>query len=128
MKFWQKAYVLTLALFFVTLCGSIAALGLISQNQSFESECGKLLVQQHATAQSFVTDAAAVQARRPAALAQLARNYAAQQQGGLKVQQGENVWADTLPAPDAELPDPPAQGQRVHTCLLYTSISCRLHQ
>lgn len=115
MKFWQKAYVLTLALFFVTLCGSIAALGLISQNQSFESECGKLLVQQHATAQSFVTDAAAVQARRPAALAQLARNYAAQQQGGLKVQQGENVWADTLPAPDAELPDPPAQGQRVHT-------------
>ena len=114
MKFWQKAYFLTLTLFLAALCSSVAVLGTIAQSKSFEAECGKLLAQQHALAQNFVTDAAAVHARRPTALAQLARNYAAQITGFLRVEQGENVWADTLPVPDSALPDPPEEGKRVH--------------
>lgn len=116
MKFWQKAYILTLTLFLVTMCASIAVLGVVSQNQSYEAECGKILAQQHALAQNFVTDVAAVNARRPAAVSQLAQNYAAQQKDVfLKVEQGENVWIDTLPIPDTELPEPPEEGKRVHT-------------
>ena len=116
MKFWQKAYILTLTLFLVTMCASIAVLGVVSQNQSYEAECGKILAQQHALAQNFVTDVAAVNARRPAAVSQLAQNYAAQPKDVfLKVEQGENVWIDTLPIPDTELPEPPEEGKRVHT-------------
>lgn len=117
LKFWQKAYLLTLALFLTALMGSVAALAGLSQQRSFEAECGKLLAQQHAVAQSFARDAAAVQARRPAALAQLARNYAAQQQRGgilLRVTQGQETWADMLPAPESALPSAPPEGQRVH--------------
>lgn len=119
-KFWQKAYLLTLALFLTALMGSVAALAALSQQRSFEAECGKLLAQQHAVAQSFALDAVAVQARRPEALPQLARNYAARQRGAmlLRVTQGRETWVDELPAPERPLPDAPPAGQRVHTVRL----------
>ena len=78
LKFWQKTYLLTLALFLLALGGGITAIASVSQQRAFEAECGKLLAQQHSVAQSLAADAAAVQARRPEALPRLAQNYAGQ--------------------------------------------------
>ena len=65
LKFWQKTYLLTLALFLLALGGGITAIASVSQQRAFEAECGKLLAQQHSVAQSLAADAAAVQAREP---------------------------------------------------------------
>ncbi len=119
LKFWQKAYLLTLALFIAAFGGGIALLSQWSQQRSFEAECGKLLAQQHAVAQSFVRDAAAVQARRPTALPRLTQNYAAQQSALLlQIRQGDTVWADRIPQPEEALPPAPPVGERVHTVRL----------
>lgn len=71
LKFWQKTYLLTLALFLLALGGGTTAIASVSQQRAFEAECGKLLAQQHSVAQSLAADAAAVQARRPEALPRL---------------------------------------------------------
>ena len=121
LKFWQKTYLLTLALFLLALGGGITAIASVSQQRAFEAECGKLLAQQHSVAQSLAADAAAVQARRPEALPRLAQNYAGQlKRSGvfLRVAQAGDVWADELPQPDSALPEVPPEGQRVHTILL----------
>jgi len=121
LKFWQKTYLLTLALFLLALGGGITAIASVSQQRAFEAECGKLLAQQHSVAQSLAADAAAVQARRPEALPRLAQNYAGQlKRSGvfLRVAQAGDVWADELPQPDSALPEVPPEGQRVHTVLL----------
>ena len=118
LKFWQKTYLLTLALFLLALGGGITAIASVSQQRAFEAECGKLLAQQHSVAQSLAADAAAVQARRPEALPRLAQNYAGQlKRSGvfLRVAQAGDVWADELPQPDSALPEVPPEGQRVHT-------------
>lgn len=118
MKFWQKAYILTLALFLLALNGGIAVVLSVSQQKAFEAECTGLLARQHIVAQSLAEDAAAVEARRPQALPRLGESYAAQYQPKgifLRVAQGAQVWADTLPQPDAPLPEPPPAGQRLHT-------------
>lgn len=47
LKFWQKTYLLTLALFLLALGGGITAIASVSQQRAFEAECGKLLAQQH---------------------------------------------------------------------------------
>ena len=104
LKFWQKTYLLTLALFLLALGGGTTAIASVSQQRAFEAECGKLLAQQHSVAQILAADAAAVQARRPEALPRLA--------------QAGDVWADELPQPDSALPEVPPEGQRVHTVLL----------
>ena len=120
LKFWQKTYLLTLALFLLALGGGTTAIASVSQ-RAFEAECGKLLAQQHSVAQSLAADAAAVQARRPEALPRLAQNYAGQlKRSGvfLRVAQAGDVWADELPQPDSALPEVPPEGQRVHTVLL----------
>ena len=62
LKFWQKTYLLTLALFLLALGGGTTAIASVSQQRAFEAECGKLLAQQHSVAQSLAADAAAVQA------------------------------------------------------------------
>ena len=121
LKFWQKTYLLTLALFLLALGGGITAIASVSQQRAFEAECGKLLAQQHSVAQILAADAAAVQARRPEALPRLAQNYAGQlKRSGvfLRVAQAGDVWADELPQPDSALPEVPPEGQRVHTILL----------
>ena len=121
LKFWQKTYLLTLALFLLALGGGTTAIASVSQQRAFEAECGKLLAQQHSVAQSLAADAAAVQARRPEALPRLAQNYAGQlKRSGvfLRVAQAGDVWADELPQPDSALPEVPPEGQRVHTVLL----------
>ena len=46
LKFWQKTYLLTLALFLLALGGGITAIASVSQQRAFEAECGKLLAQQ----------------------------------------------------------------------------------
>lgn len=117
-KFWQKAYLITLALFLLALNGGIAAVLSIGRQQAFEAECASLLAQQHIVAQSLAEDAAAVQARRPQALPRLGESYAGQYRPKgifLRVAQGAEVWADTLPQPDEPLPEPPPAGQRLHT-------------
>ena len=43
LKFWQKTYLLTLALFLLALGGGITAIASVSQQRAFEAECGKLL-------------------------------------------------------------------------------------
>ncbi len=55
LKFWQKTYLLTLALFLrLALGGGITAIASVSQQRAFEAECGKLvLAQQHPVAQSL---------------------------------------------------------------------------
>ena len=73
LKFWQKTYLLTLALFLLALGGGTTAIASVSQQRAFEAECGKLLAQQHSVAQSLAADAAAVQARRPEAPPQCRR-------------------------------------------------------
>ena len=121
LKFWQKTYLLTLALFLLALGGGTTAIASVSQQRAFEAECGKLLAQQHSVAQSLAADAAAVQARRPEALPRLAQNYAGQlKRSGvfLRVAQAGDVWADELPQPDSALPEVPPEGPRVHTVLL----------
>ena len=67
LKFWQKTYLLTLALFLLALGGGTTAIASVSQQRAFEAECGKLLAQQHSVAQSLAADAAAVQAGGAAA-------------------------------------------------------------
>lgn len=117
MKFWQKAYILTLALFLFALNGGVAVVLSVSRQKAFEAECSGLLARQHVIAQTFAEDAAAVQARRPSALPRLGESYAAQYQPRgifISASQGETVWADTLPVPDTPLPTPPPAGQRVH--------------
>lgn len=52
LKFWQKTYLLTLALFLLALGGGTTAIASVSQQRAFEAECGKLLAQQHSVAQS----------------------------------------------------------------------------
>ena len=47
LKFWQKTYLLTLALFLLALGGGTTAIASVSQQRAFEAECGKLLAQQH---------------------------------------------------------------------------------
>lgn len=42
LKFWQKTYLLTLALFLLALGGGITAIASVSQQRAFEAECGKL--------------------------------------------------------------------------------------
>ena len=120
LKFWQKTYLLTLALFLLALYGGIAAIASAAQQRAFEAQCGMLLERQHAAAQSLAADAAAVYARRPEALPRLAESYAAQAGGAgmfLRVAHGGELWADTLPAPDTALPEIPPEGQRVHAVL-----------
>lgn len=118
MKFWQKAYILTLALFLLALNGGIAVVLSVSRQKAFEAECESLLARQHIVAQSLAEDAAAVEARRPQALPRLGESYAGQYRPKgifLRVAQGEETWADTLPQPDTPLPEPPPAGQRLHT-------------
>lgn len=69
LKFWQKTYLLTLALFLLALGGGTTAIASVSQQRAFEAECGKLLAQQHSVAQSLAADAAAVQAQAGGAAA-----------------------------------------------------------
>lgn len=120
MKFWQKAYLLTLTLFLLALNGGIAVVLSVSREQAFAAEYSGLLERQHSVAQGFAEDAAAVQARRPEALPRLAETYAAQlRQKGvrLRITQGDDIWADVLPAPDSALPQAPPVGRRVHVVL-----------
>ena len=97
-KFWQKAYALTLGVCVLALGGSAAALGALSWQRSYDAEIGRLLAAQHAAAQDFVLDAAAVYARRPSALNTLAQNYAAEaaREGALvRIEQDGKTLADT---------------------------------
>ena len=120
MKFWQKAYLLTLALFLLALNGGVAVVLSAARRQAWQAQCGVFLAQQHAVAQSFAADAAAVSARRPEQLPRLGQDYARQfKKRGvlLRVSQGDTLWADELPAPDTPLPTVPPAGQRVHAAL-----------
>lgn len=120
MKFWQKAYLLTLTLFLIALNGGIAVVFSVARQQAWQARCDGFLAQQHAVAQSFAADAAAVAVRRPEQLPRLGQDYARQfKKRGilLRVAQGDSLWADEMPAPDTPLPAVPSAGQRVHAAL-----------
>ena len=55
LKFWQKTYLLTLALFLLALGGGTTAIASVSQQRAFEAECTRQAVgtQQHSVAQSL---------------------------------------------------------------------------
>ena len=117
MKFWQKAYALTLALFAVCMAGGLALVLALSQQRSYEAECCMLLAKQHNIAQSFAADAAAVALRRPAALPHLAKTYVRQYATDeifLQITCEDTLLAGTLPVPDKPLPAAMPVGQRVH--------------
>ncbi len=120
LKFWQKAYLMTLALFLLALGGSVAAIASAAQQRAFEAECDKFLTRQHSVAQALAADVAAVCARRAEALPRLASSYAKQTAGSgltLRITRDGEIWADTMPAPDEPMPALPPEGQRVHAVL-----------
>ena len=83
LKFWQKTYLLTLALFLLALGGGITAIASVSQQRAFEAECGKLLAQQHSVAQSLAADAASGAELRRAA--ETLRRFSACGAGGRRM-------------------------------------------
>jgi len=82
LKYWQKTYLATLALFLCCLAGSIGAVFSLGQRQNFSSTVNEALAQQQYLMQSLVQDAQAVASSRPAALPNLYEYYATQYAGG----------------------------------------------
>ena len=101
LAFWQKTYLLTLALFLVCLNGGVFVVAALGRASSYNAECEKYLAQQHYIAQSLQSDAQTVYARRPQAAARLAESYARSYGPavGLRVVLDGETLADTLPAP-----------------------------
>ncbi len=117
LAFWQKTYLLTLALFLVCLNGGVFVVAALGRASSYNAECEKYLAQQHYIAQSRQSDAQTVYARRPQAAARLAESYARSYGPavGLRVVLDGEILADTLPAPgQGDVPAAPAEGSRAH--------------
>ena len=118
LKYWQKTYLATLALFLCCLAGSIGAVFSLGQRQNFSSTVNEALAQQQYLMQSLVQDAEAVAASRPAALPNLYEYYATQYAGGgipLEVAEQGTVLCSTLPAVEGERTRPEVpEGQRVY--------------
>lgn len=118
LKYWQKTYLATLALFLCCLTGSIGAVFSLGQRQNFSSTVNEALAQQQYLMQSLVQDAEAVASSRPAALPNLYEYYATQYAGGgipLEVAEQGTVLCSTLPAVEGERTRPEVpEGQRVY--------------
>ena len=121
LKYWQKTYLATLALFLCCLAGSIGAVFSLGQRQNFSSTVNEALAQQQYLMQSLVQDAQAVAASRPAALPNLYEYYSTQYAGGgipLEVTEQDTVLYSTLPTVEGERTRPEVpQGQRVYLVL-----------
>lgn len=76
LKFWQKLYLATLALFLASLFGGLFAVAQISCNLSFEARRDEFLSRQHVMAQYMAEDISAVLASRPDALNDLLTTHA----------------------------------------------------
>lgn len=91
LRFWQKTYLVTLALFLVCLAGGVFAIMTVSRNISFRARREAFLSRQHIVAQSLAVDIAAVSARRSSALDDLFLYYGVQQRGnGLQI----SIWQE----------------------------------
>ena len=91
LKYWQKMYLATLALFLVSLFGGLFAVLNISLDASFEARRDEFLARQHTLAQYLAGDMAAVLANRPDALGDLlAVQGARAKREGLRIA----VWQD----------------------------------
>lgn len=77
LRFWQKTYLLTLAVALVALCGGLAFIGWHTQQQMLEAQVEKTKGEQAFVAQSLVRDLEVAHAGTGAALreAALARSY-----------------------------------------------------
>lgn len=121
LKYWQKTYLATLALFLCCLAGSIGAVFSLGQRQNFSSTVNEALAQQQYLMHSLVQDAQAVAASRPAALPNLYEYYATQYAGGgipLEVAENGAVLYSTLPAVEGKRTRPEVpEGQRVYLVL-----------
>ena len=117
LSFWQKSYLAALTLFLVLLNGGIFAVSAMAQRNSFAAEANGVLARQELLVQQFAQDAAMVQARRPAAMPRLAQMYVrryGQQNLFVRVAQGQNILASSLPE-DMPLTEAPEQDARIHS-------------
>lgn len=78
LKFWQRTYLATLALFFACLVAVFGVSFSIARQQSYSARINELLGQQHYIVQSLVQDSIALTARNPAALTALYAYYGQQ--------------------------------------------------
>ncbi|RDB60384.1 hypothetical protein C1878_14055 [Gordonibacter sp. 28C] len=102
LRFWQKAYLLTLALFLAALYGGVAFIGWQNQQQTMASEVEKARGEQSFVAQGLAQDLAAVEggnARlQKASLARSYGTYYAQNGILLAVSQNGEEMFSNLPA------------------------------
>lgn len=68
LRFWQKIYLTTLALFLVCLFGGVWGAATVSCRLSFSARCDEFLARQRAFVQRAAEDIPVLTASRPAAL------------------------------------------------------------
>lgn len=98
LKYWQKTYLATLALFLICLLGGIGGVLGMGRRQNFSATVSRALTQQQYLEQALARDAAAVAASRSAALQNLYQYYGGRGgQGGAAleaVQAGKTIYSN----------------------------------
>lgn len=117
LRFWQKTYVLSLALFLAALFGGIAFIGWQNQEQTLASEVDKARSEQHFIAQSLSQDLAALEEGefrlRAAALARSYGEYYSA--SGILIDlgfEGESLYSN-IPDQNGEAPRETVEGEQV---------------
>ena len=91
LRFWQKIYLTTLALFLVCLFGGVWGAATVSCRLSFSARCDEFLARQRAFVQRAAEDIPVLTASRPAALDALYEYYGQQARAdGLRA----GIWLD----------------------------------
>lgn len=118
LRFWQKTYLLTLALFLVALFGSVAFMGWQNQQQTLASEVEKVRGEERFIAQALSQDLAALSEGnthlRTSALVQSYGNHYAQNGILLALKQVDGAFYSNLPE-GAEATLAPASEQQSWT-------------
>lgn len=119
LKYWQKTYVATLALFLACLLGTIAGVLTFGRGQNFSAAVSEALARQQYLVAGLGQDAATLAASRPGALPKLCEYYGERflREGvALEVREGDAALFSSLPAFTAESrPELEVQaGQRIY--------------
>lgn len=105
LKFWQKTYLLTLALFIVCLCAGVFFIGFLSQRREMENEKSKAVAQQNYIAQRLAYDMDAVPEGNSALLQKLFASYGgyyAENGAALELRTGNETVFSNLPGYEGE--------------------------
>ncbi|MEG2024637.1 MAG: HAMP domain-containing sensor histidine kinase [Gordonibacter sp.] len=101
LRFWQKAYLITLALFLAALFGGMAFMGWQNQKQTLDSEIEKIRSEQRFVAQNLEQDLLAIEdgstSLRSTALARSYVEHYAQNGLLLLIRQGDEALTSNLP-------------------------------